>query len=330
MQEELDLNSATQNAAASPGDDVADIEQHVPDLRALIPPGASDEEVAEILARTSNEEYNPFHKVQIPSLGKYYGWPTGYVEVRAMDQEADKVLATEQLVKSGQAIDMILSKFVRLPGGMDVLDLINGDRVYLLYYLRGHSHGPKYEFIATCSECNHSGPYVYDLVQLQETVVWYNPDLGPEPFKIVLPIFSKVIGREAYVQIRWPRGRDTQELVASMRLKNKIQAGTAVASNRRNRRKQAVKQSVDNPKALNDAVTDNLESLIVSFMGNTDRMVIKQNVEKMHQTDTATIRKWINDNIPGPDTSIELKCSSCEATMSIPLPITESFFRSTQ
>lgn len=329
--EKLDLDLAVAAPApVSAGEEAAPalfVTQQLPDLKSKFRPGATDDEVAQIIAGLSLEAINPFHKVLLPSKGVYYGWDSGWVEVRAMDQEADKILSTEQLVRSGQAIDIILRTFTRIPNGLDILDLLNGDRVYLLYYMRGITNGNLYEFVSKCGNCNENGKYVYNLNNLQETVTWYNEGLGPEPFRVTLPMMSKAAGREVWVSVRFPRGRDTQQIVAQMRLKNKLSGGVATnAEDPFNRRRKAAQANV----AVNDAVTENLSSLVTSFMGNTDRSVIDAVMGKLLQPDAAAIRRWIQENAPGPDTSVEFACNSCKSSFTVPLPITESFFRQTQ
>lgn len=325
--EELDLAADQTAASAAPVDiDPNAFGQKPPDLRSIVPPGASDSDLAVALARAGAERKNPFHKIMLPSKGIYYGWSSGWVEGRAWDQQADAILADEQLLRTGQAIDEILRTFVQLPNGTDVLDLIAGDRVYLLYYLRGHTHGNRYEFLQPCSSCNTTNKYVYDMNELQKTVLYADESLGLEPFRVPLPYSSAAVGRPFYVEVRFPRGRDVQQIVAEQRMHKRADGG--VVHNAPSRRKG--RQQAQVPlKAAADPHED-LTTLVVSANSNMDRDVIRAVVDGLTQADRAVIRDWLKENQPGPDTTVELKCTGCGKEFLVPLPITESFFRPTK
>jgi hypothetical protein len=82
-------------------------------------------------------------------------------------------------------------------------------------------------------------------------------------------------------------------------------------------------------ESLNDVVEKNLSLVIVEAMGVKDRFKIDKLVERMHSSDTAAIRQYLDENSPGVDTSITINCDECDNEMKIALPITESFFRRT-
>jgi len=69
---------------------------------------------------------------------------------------------------------------------------------------------------------------------------------------------------------------------------------------------------------------------MVDAMGDKSPDKIEKFVERMHAKDTATIREFLKENSPGIDTSIEVTCPDCGNTMTMDLPITESFFRPTE
>lgn len=297
-----------------------------PDLTTVLTPGMDPDKILDALLATPPERFNPFRAIKLPSLGLYYNWANGMVDVRPMDIVAEKILSTADLVRSGQALDYIYRACVRLPEGFDPLDLLVGDRVYLLYYLRGLTYGNMYEFMAACDNCGDSGTYAYDLVELYNTVVWADQRLGPEPFKVILPGLSASLGQEAWVGVRFLRGRDSQT-IQSMVSNNKLMTGRAVrrSSNpfeRRREANQVVQEKIDS------AVTDNLENVIVSFMGVEDPIRVRQLAStRLSQSDRSVIRYWLRQNTPGPETMAEFTCQSCKKPFTIPLPITDSFFR---
>lgn len=263
----------------------------------------------------------PWEEIILPSKGAYYDGavPDGRVKVRPMGLEAEKILATQRLAQSGKSIDWLFRKCVQFPDGkFDPINLLVGDRVFLLYYLRGITHGNEYEFIVKCNneDCGKANTQTYDLNLLQNTVVSSDKTLGTEPFKVVLPHLSKLTNSEFWVKVRFMRGYDLQSIMNQRRTTKKVQSmGRPVNA-----------QSVD---TIDDTLEENLNLLIVEAMGSEDRTKIHQLVSKMHSSDTATIREFLRNNSPGIDATITINCPDCSSEMKMELPITESFFRPT-
>lgn len=273
----------------------------------------------------SEDQVFPWEEVVLPSEGYYYdnAMPGGRVQVRPMGIFADKILATQRLAQSGQSLDWLFRKCTKFPvQDWNPLNLLAGDRIFLLYYLRGITHGNMYEFIVRCTneECGQSHTSEYDLNQLQKTIIKPKYDLGTEPFRVVLPHMSKISKTEFWVKVRLLRGYDMQSMLTGKKIFKKIQ------STGRNVDKNLIANSdVDTDQTLED----NLNMLIVDAMGSKDKIKIKNLVSKLHSSDTAAIREFIKDASPGIDTTIMVTCPSCNQEMRMELPITESFFRPT-
>jgi hypothetical protein len=276
-----------------------------------------------VLAMPEDQVF-PWEEVVLPSEGYYYdnAVPGGRVQVRPMGIFADKILATQRLAQSGQSLDWLFRKCVKFPvGDFNPLNLLAGDRIFLLYYLRGITHGNNYEFIVRCTneDCGQTHTSEYDLNQLQRTIIKPKYSLGTEPFKIVLPHMSKLSKTDFWVKVRLLRGYDMQQMLTGRKVFKKIQATGRNASD---------KNFIANSEVDTDqTLEDNLNMLIIEAMGSTDKVKIKNLVSKLHSSDTATIREFIKDNSPGIDTAIAVTCPSCSQEMRMELPITESFFR---
>ena len=102
----------------------------------------------------------PWEKVKLPSSGVYYDGqiPNGEIEVRGWGIQTDKILATARLAQTGQSINYIFMNCIRIPNEFDHMNLLVGDRMFLLYYLRGITYGNEYEHIGLQSL---TGPYSY-------------------------------------------------------------------------------------------------------------------------------------------------------------------------
>jgi len=337
--EEINLDPNAPSPRSSATDDQAadfnNMDAAVGDLSNCIVPGMSNEAVLDQILEAADETLIPWEECHLPSSGIYYGWPDGVVMVRPMGQMAEKVLATQRLAQSGQSMDLLFQECVKFPIGFDSGDLLLGDRVFLLYYLRGITHGNMYEFAITCPSpnCGDGGgsvsTHTYDLNELARTVTWANPANGVEPFKVQLPYLSKVTGRDVSVGVRFLRGVDASDILARKKARKKMLAKPGGVKTRgvKTRGVTDTRHQAQNNQSLDESVTENLNKMIVDVMGVTDHFKIRAFVEKMHAQDTAAVREWLRNNTPGIDNTVTVTCPECELEFTVELPITESFFR---
>lgn len=299
------------------------MESHVANLQ-LGTPGGTPEEFIDELLRLPEEQLIPWEECHIPSRGIYYGWDEGVVMVRAMGQAAEKILATQRLAQSGQSIDYLFRACCQFPGGFDPSDLLLGDRVFLLYFLRGITYGNIYEFVVTCPDqnCQAVNTHKYDLNELAGTIVWADNSLGSEPFRVDLPYLSKATGRDVWVGVRFLRATDANDMIAKRKMRKKLFARPGGPRSRATQR-----QSQQQQQQLDDTISDNMEKIIVSVMGVQDPFTIRSFISKMHSQDTTAVREWLRDHTPGIDNTIQIECPDCGGEFTTELPITESFFR---
>lgn len=268
------------------------------------------------------ESVIPWELTELPSKGMYYDWADGEIKVRAMSQKAEQVLATQRLAQTGQSIDYLFNECVQLPNNMDPSELLVGDRMYILYYIRGITHGNMYEFGVTCpnDDCGRVSQHTYDLNDLASTIKWADPSIGKEPFDIHLPRMSESVGLDSYAQIRFLRGYDTNEILAKKRAKRKMTEGSRSRVYNTNYQKKTI-------DSIDTSLSDNLAKLIVSVNGVNDQFAIGQFVNKMHAADIAEIREFLKQYTPGIDNTVTISCPECENDFNIQLPISDSFFR---
>lgn len=330
--EEVALSGQIKAETSQPEEtQVNKMEEHAVDLSTAVAPGASAEELVNAILQTPDEKLIPWEECVLPSRGLYYGWSDGTVLVHAMGQIAEKILATQRLHQDGQAIDYLFRQCCKFPEGFVSEDLLIGDRTFLLYYLRGITHGNKYEFAITCPNqgCEQVSTHVYDLNELSRTIVWANPALGREPFKIVLPYLSKVFRREIFVGVKFLRGHDTNDILAKRRMRKKMFAkpGGVRAKGTRGQGATDPRRQRETLQQLDNTLNENMEKIIVSVNGVADPFVIRQLIDKLHAQDTAAIREWLRENTPGIDSTVTVQCPECAQEFTMELPITESFFR---
>lgn len=274
----------------------------------------------------SDEYFMPWESVQLPSNGAYYdNMPNGTIKVRPMGIDVDKMMANQRIVQSGELLNKIIEACVQLPDGMTVQDLLAGDQFFLLYYLRGITHGPDYEFVTDCPSCGAKSTYDYNLSDLSKTVKGPNPAHPIEPMSVKLPFLSEKLGKEVEALVRLVRVRDIN---AMSKTKDTVidPLKKARARSRGQNQPKIAKQDSD------DIYTKNISMTIVGFrVDGTDYKDDRkmQLIEKLHQRDSATIREFIDSITPGIDTSVEVTCQNdeCKKDYSISLPFGEGFFR---
>lgn len=287
------------------------------DLTKIESKGAND--LLDQLIHMSDSDLLPWEDVYLPSAGVYYGGriPDGVVRVRPMGAQDDKVLATQRLAQTGQSIDHLFRRCVELPEGFDPEALLTGDRIFLLYYLRGITHGNLYDFVLTCSNCEARSMHTYDLNELARTIKGPNSELGPEPFKVVLPFLSESLGREAWVNVKLLRGSDTNAYLSRKKFNKRVVTTTA--------------RPGPGPRRVSDDEDNIIDTIVLSVVGFMDEATNKEKLRalvcKLHSKDIAIIRDFLKDHSPGIDTTIELQCPECGTQIKTDLPITEGFFR---
>lgn len=283
--------------------------------------------VLDKILKKSEVEINPWEMCVLPSRGVYYNGliPNGTIEVKPLGLQAEKILSTHRLVKTGEALEHVFQKHVRLPNDFDALDLLEGDREFILYYLRGVTHGNEYEFVITCPHCGQVSDQAYDLNDLWETARLPKDDLGEEPFKVLLPHLSEIAGEDFWVSVRFLRGRDVMDFLG---VSGPIHEQRK-ARNKRKNRAEAVDAIRERGENLDETLERNINRVIVDAMGDTDRFKIKALVQRMNSADISAILTFLTENSPGIDNSIETECGNpqCNVTLTVPLPITEEFFR---
>lgn len=332
-EEEVALGSAA-GAAAPPGsEDIKFEDQKAPEgpLAELAKSGISDEDLVDSILQISQEQLIPWEECTIPSKGIHYNWTSGVIQVRAWGANIDKILATSRLAQSGQSIDYMLAQCCKFPEGFEATQLLVGDQIFLLYYLRGITHGNIYEFVTTCPnpDCQATGTFMADLNELAQTIVWADESLGKEPFKVKLPYLSKKVGREIWVSLRYMRVTDSQYIIRQRRATNRaVGRGGRARVRRRQQPGPPQQQEVQTGQIdLDDSLMKNLETIVMNVMGVEDRFKVRDFVAKLHSSDLAVIREWLRDHSPGIDTQVELNCGECGNEFRVMLPITEAFFR---
>lgn len=279
--------------------------------------GGDGGDIIDSIISHGEDDFLPWEEVQLPSLGYYNpDLPEGKVEVRPMGITAEKILSTPRLAASGRAIDLMIKRCVKFPDGFNMDMLLTGDKNFLFYYIRGITFGADYEFLYACSErsCGIMNTFYGDLRDIE--VQYVDPDMGPEPFRVVLPVFSELAStednpHEVWAKIRFLRSGDTREIAQQIKTSR-------------------FDESLD--ATIDEAIVDNISRLIVAVgsddsEGTQDPQKIEAMVDRMHSKDVKILDRFITKRSPGINTRVKMVCNHCGNEMQGDLPLTESFFR---
>jgi len=283
-------------------------------------PTSNNAELVQYLLNAPSDQLIPWEDCVLPSRGIYYHSlvPDGKVKVKPFTINSEKIMSTSRLVQSGQSIDYVFKHHVKFPSNeFTQFDLLTGDWTYLFFFLRGISYGNEYEFSYTCpnEDCHRLNIYEYDLNQIQKVIK--GPKHKEEPIKVILPYQSKMMGRDVWVEVRFLRHKDLKEI--SKREKNDKfirRIGPKSASHD------------DSVIEFNDAIERHISLSVVSILGVKDPITIQEVVKKFHCTDTEAIKQVVDDDAPGFDSEITIKCPHCDNELKTLLPFTADFFRS--
>jgi len=286
----------------------------------------------ELVRHTESDNYIPWERTTLPSQGLYYSnkIPDGIIEVKPMGIDIDKLLTNQRIAQSGELISKIISSCTRWNPEFNIREMLSGDYNYLIYYLRGITHGNDYEFAAECAYCKTKNIYQINLSQLFETIKGPNEEFIKEPIEFKLPYLSSSFKKDVFALLKLVRVDDIMKMSrADDQIFDPIKISRASVRNRNNIKKKA--PSLD----ISKVYENNLKSQIVGFKIDGKEMKDSrkdQIIEKLHQMDTSAIREFLDDISPGIDTIVEVTCKDpdCNKDANINVPLGEGFFGSTR
>jgi hypothetical protein len=150
--------------------------------------------------------------IEIPSKNYLYrdilkdndALQNGYLKIRPMTVNEEKILTTNRLVKTGQALDLIFSNCIKTD--IDPAEILSSDRVFIMLWLRKISYGEKYRFWVQSQDPSNQSRFEWEIDLNTIGVKSFNDPEIREPFTTKLPS-----GYE--ITFRLPRGKDELEII---------------------------------------------------------------------------------------------------------------------
>ena len=240
-----------------------------------------------------------YEAIELPSKGIFYngedGPINGILHLRRMTGEEEQVLATQRIVKKGDAVNTIFRRCMQEQ--YDPAWLLTADRTYMLIYLRGISYTPRYDVEINCPACRSrfSHPLNLDQIMVDDCPI----DFTPECLHGELPTTGL-----KYIY-RLSRGFDEQELMEYRQRQN---------------------QMPEEDDATDDTLTFRTGQLLEEIEGVTDKQELAFAVSKLPSSDTNHLMNVVNNPPFGADTSVDIECRVCGHNFSVDMPMESGFF----
>lgn len=205
-----------------------------------------------------------------------------------MKVKEQSLLLDRKGMVNGTAINKVLQACV-LTEGIDVNELLLGDRTALLIAIRVETYGPEFVFKHVCQVCGKSGYYKEDLASLR--VQYLDPPLplGEERINEF-----KLPRRGVVVKYRYLRGKD-EVLLKNLRAQN--------------------------PTAIMQAL---LRARVVEVEG--EEKVTARWFDDLEGADAAALFDEMERTDCGVETEIEGECPHCQSVFELQLPIASKDF----
>jgi len=259
------------------------------------------EDLARKVAAEPRDEV-PTDLVALPTRGLLYGndnplFNTNSVEIRHMTAAEEDILTSRSLLRSGEAIDMVLKNCL-VNKLLDPKMLYGGDKNAIMISLRVSGYGPEYPIDVVCPECNEQSRYQFDLSALEVRELELEPvEPGKNEFEFELPTSKSV------VHFKYLTSKEEKDMKDEL---------------------EAIKKRQGSP--IDKTVTTTLKKQVVSIDGDITPATIYKLIDRMHVRDSRELRKFIEKNEPDVIMKQQFACNSCGAANEVDVPITPEFF----
>ena len=236
----------------------------------------------------------PTEFVDLPSKGHFYidGHPlsSGKVELKYMTAKEEDILTSQNLIKQGKVIDVLLQSLI-VDKKIKLDDLLIGDKNAIMVAARILGYGKKYQF-------NYDGvEQEVDLTTLEP----FNIDVkkfpkGQNKFDYTLP------NSERTIEFKLLTGMDEKRIDAEIKAREKL------------------------TKEQSSELTTRLKHMILSVYGKTEKSYINNFVDnEFLSLDSLEFRKYLTSITPDVDMSTTIMDSDGKE-LEVTIPVTVRFF----
>lgn len=213
----------------------------------------------------------PYDIIELPSQGLLYKNKISKVKVEYLTAMDENILSSPNLsANPDEMISTLLKRKVK-DLNIDIDDLLIGDRIALLIFLRVTGLGESYKQIVYDPESNDFVEGDIDLSSLKQKKLLIKPDENGE-FDYILPNSNKKI------KFKFLTSKDDKEIDIADELQ--------------------MRRSVEK---VSNKITLRLEKAITEIDGERDKIKISNIIKKLPILDSRSLRSYIEKNEPGID-----------------------------
>jgi hypothetical protein len=230
--------------------------------------------------------------VELPSQGVVYKNNKKSLRVAYLTASDENILTSPNLIQNDSVIEELLKRKI-LDKDFDVNELLNEDKQAILIFLRNTAFGTEYELEIMDPKTNRPFTTKVDLSILKVKDFTLQSDSNGE-----YSYFMNNVKKNVTFKFLTNQQEKDLELIKNSKSDNLV-----VPTN-----------------------TKRLEMMIKSIDGQRDQMLIYQFIQQLPIKDSQDFKKFVNENKPGIDLSIEVKTPSGEIVKSF-IDFGVEFFR---
>lgn len=217
-----------------------------------------------------DEHKEQYDVIELPSQGILYPNKKSTVKVSYLTTIDENILSSPNIINSGKLIDILLERKVK-DLGFNTKDLLDGDRMAILVFLRSTGLGDKYTQAVVDPNSGKVVSGEIDLPSLKQKKLDVQPDENGE-FDFVLPQSNYRI------KFRFLTGKDEEEI--------DLQDETLMERN---------------GDEVSQKITLRLERQIMQINDDRDKIKLSTIIKKLSLKDSRALRKYMSDLEPGID-----------------------------
>ena len=237
----------------------------------------------------------PSEIIDLPSGGVVYPKDSplskGKIEIKYMTAKEEDILTSQNLIKKGVVIDVLLNSLI-LTEGITAEDLIIGDKNAVMVASRILAYGPEYEVELTNPETDEKFKHTFNLTECPFKELPEGVDYSQNLFEMELPISKKKI------QFKLLSGKDEKAIDLQLKKTKKFGSSTEI--------------------------TTRLRHAIVSVDGDDTLAVITTFINNMLSRDSLALRQYIAKIAP--DVVLEQDVDMEGELVTVDIPLTTEFF----
>ncbi len=218
----------------------------------------------------------PYDVLELPSQGLLYPNKKSSVKVEYLTAMDETILTSPNLSQNGKFLSVLLERKIK-DLGFPTEDLLEGDRLSILIWLRATGYGEIYSQQVFDESVNDIVIGEINLVELKQKKLEISPDDNGE-FEFRLP------NKGLLVKFRFTTGKDESNI-------------DTIDEDRQKRYGSDV----------SERVMIKLEQQVTEIEGERDPLKISNILKRLPILDARHLRKYIKENEPGMDLSVKAK-----------------------